>query len=191
MESLRRVCHVHCLTPEPLGSNSAWLTSTNSGCSGPLLQTLNTKTERIKGKRKKELSHPQLFSQVSLRRTKMLFGPTAQRQNRRWKYLFVSKALGIPGWKAHLGCNLLQLQLLPRPALSTGSRPLTQVLGQEVPPPHWGGKVGSLSQQKLKLLNKNYPYWHRGAINSPVAPVESPELALCQRFYINQGLLGD
>ena len=35
------------------------------------------------------------------------------------------------------------------------------------------------------------PYWHQGAKNSPAAPVESPELALCQRFYINQGLLGD
>ena len=80
-----------------------------------------------------QLSHPQLFSQVSLRRIKTLFGPTAQRQNRRWKYLFVSKALAIPAWKAHLGWNLQQPELLPWLPLPPGSRPLAQVLVQEVP----------------------------------------------------------
>ena len=94
--------------------NPAWLTPTNSGCLGPLLLVSSVQRMKCrKGKRERELSHPQLFSQVSLRRIKMLFGPTAQRQNRRWKYLFVSKALAIPGWKAHLDCNLLQPELLP------------------------------------------------------------------------------
>lgn len=159
------VCHVHSLTSQRPPSTTLPGSHPQTGCLGPLLQVSSVQRMKCrKGKRKREWSHPQLFSQVSLRRIKMLFGPTAQRQNRRWKYLFVSKALAIPGWKAHLDCNLLQPELLPwQAALTPGSRPVAQVLGQEVPPLHWKEKVGSLSQQKRNLLNENDPLLASGS----------------------------
>lgn len=48
-------------------------------------------------------------------------------------------------------------------ALPASSRPVAQVLGQEVLPPHWKEKAGSLSQQKRNLLNENYPLLASGS----------------------------
>jgi hypothetical protein len=136
-----------CRGPEP---SSTWFTPMNSGCSGPLIQDLNTKRQVQKEERKRELSHSQLSSWISLKRIKTLFGPIAQRQNRRWKYLFVSKALTIPGWKAHLGvtyCRLSCSKAGPPLRLPPTCSGLTAPLGRN---------VGSLSQQKPNLWNENY-----------------------------------
>lgn len=158
-ESLQR--HLSCSLPH----TEAW----GPGLPGSHPQTVaawdpcsRSSVQRVQmGERKRELSHPELFSQVSLRRIKMLFGPVAQRQNRRWKYLFVSKALPVLGWKAHLGCNLLQVELAPWQALPKGSLLLVQILGKRFHSPI-RRKGGSLSQQKLNFLNENYPLWASG-----------------------------
>lgn len=189
---LRRVCHAHRLAPQALESNSAWFPPTNSGCPEPLLQTLHTKKDVQKGEEENGIKPSSaLLPSFTEKNRDSFLGPLPRDKiGDENIYLFL-RLLQSPDEKPTLvvtycSSSCFHGRLSPQAAAHSLRS--------------WGKKfycpTGEKKWDPCPNRNWNYemriiPYWHRGAVNSPAAPVESPELALCQRFYINQGLLGD